>query len=616
MAESNGFSGEQKNFLQGFAMGADVARAVRGLPIVSGSGGSLATVAPAAGLLAKAGPKAGAPEPSPRPEHWQFIAQDAFVASGKTLCKEELAKRAKDPLCLWDEMVANAEKGVFPKNTDVLLYKYSGLFYVAPNQDAFMTRLRFPGGVLPTWQFRGVADLARRFGGGYSDVTTRANLQIREIGASDAVNVLMGLAELGIVNRGAGADNIRNITANATSGIDPQEWAETLPLAREMHHYILNHREMYGLPRKFNIAFEGGGRVASLDDTNDIGLRVVQVPDSSAGPDLPAGVYFQLTLGGITGHKDFARGTGVLATPEECVPLAAAVVRVFLKNGNRGDRKNARLKYVLDDWGFDKFLAETEVELGRPLRKVAQDRYENPPADDRWAHVGVHPQKQEGRFYLGVVLPVGRMTVEQMDGLADLADRHGSRSFRLTVWQNLLIPDIAGENLDAVKAGVEALGLEWDASSYRAGLVACTGNAGCKFAASNTKRHAMILARFLEERVPLDRPINLHVTGCNNSCAQHYIGDIGLEGTKVEVGEEMVEGYHVHVGGGYGPEQVTGRRLFERLAFEEIPPILERLLNHYLEGRRGPEESFTAFASRHSLEELKAAAAHHDLAMA
>jgi ferredoxin-nitrite reductase len=233
MPEHAGLTEEQKHYLQGFAMGADVARAVRGLPILSGSGS-------AQGTTIRLGPGALAAEPRPAgPESLQRDAQDRVMAAGKTLCKEEKAKRDKDPLCMWDEIRENARKGVFPKDTDVLLYKYSGLFYVAPAQNAFMCRLRIPGGVMPAWQFRGVADLARRFGGGYVDVTTRANLQIREIGPHDAPDVLTGLTELGIVNRGAGADNIRNVTAGATSGIDPQELIETLSLAKEMYHYIL-----------------------------------------------------------------------------------------------------------------------------------------------------------------------------------------------------------------------------------------------------------------------------------------------------------------------------------------------------------------------------------------
>ena len=603
MPPDEGLTAEQKNFLQGFAMGADVARAVRSLPIIAGSAGSTGTTISVGG-----GAAVGAPVSPSSPFPLQIEAQDRFLAQGKTLCNEEKAKRDKDPFSMWDEMGKNAEAGVYPKGTDVFLYKFSGLFQVAPAQDSFMSRLRIPGGVMPTWQFRGVADLARRFAAGHVDCTTRANLQIREIQARDARDYLVGLADYGIVSRGSGADNIRNCTSTPTSGIDPDELIETLPLARAMHHYILNHREMYGLPRKFNIAFEGGGRIASLEDTNDIGFKAVKISEASADADLPAGVYFRLTLGGITGHKDFARDTGVLLKPEECVEVAAAIVRVYLKNGDRTDRKKARLKYVLDAWGFPKFLEEVEQELRRPLRRVDLALCEPSKAEDRWAHVGFHPQKQAGKVYVGVVLPVGRMTSEQVEGLADIADRYGSRTIRLTVWQNLLISDIAEEDIDAVKEAIESIGLHWDASSVRSGLIACTGNAGCKFAGADTKRNAMELAAYLDGRVTLDRPINIHVTGCPNSCAQHYIGDIGLQGTQVEVEEELVEGYHLVIGGGWGAEQGVGRPFLDALPFEKIPPIIERLISHYLANRTGSDESFAAFARRHDTEALRAVA--------
>ena len=600
MPEPTGFTEAQQHYLQGFAMGADVARAVRGLPVFSGSGSAPGVTV----QLGAAKPEAGARPAGPERIH--FEAQDKVLAAGKTLSKEEKAKREKDPFAMWDEINANARAEVFPKDTDVFLYKYSGLFFVAPAQNAFMCRLRIAGGVMPSWQFRGVADLARRYGGGYVDITTRANLQIREIGAKHGPDVLTGLTDLGIINRGAGADNIRNVTASPTSGIDFQELIETLPLAKQMHHHILNHRELYGLPRKFNIAFEGGGLISSLEDTNDIGFKAVRVGDANAGDDLPAGVYFQLALGGITGHKDFARYTGVVLEPDECVPVASAIVRVFIRSGDRTDRKKARLKYVLDEWGFERFLDEVEKDHGAALRRVALDRCDPPNREDRWAHVGFHPQRQAGQCYVGVVLPVGRMTVEHAGGLAAIAERFGSGTIRLTVWQNLLISDIDERDVDDVKNAIDALGLDWDATSIRSGLVACTGNAGCKYAASNTKSQAIVLAQYLEERVVLDAPINIHLTGCHHSCAQHYIGDIGLEATQVEVGDDMVEGYHLCVGGGWGSEQGIGRRLFDSLPFDDIPPIVERLLRSYLSKRRDRDESFAAFARRHELDALRA----------
>ena len=597
-----GFTSEQQNYLQGFALGSDVARKVRGLPVLSDSAASN-------GSVVRIGPAGADVDPPSGPTDIHTEAQNRFLADGKTLSKEEQAKREKHPFDMWDQMKGSAAAGEFPGGTDVFLYKFQGLFYVAPNQDAFMCRLRFPGGELKSWQFRGLADLAETHGGGYLDVTTRANLQIREIPAASGPVVLETLNELGIIPRGSGGDNVRNITAAATSGFDPQELVDTLPLAKELHYHIINHRELYGLPRKFNISFDGGGRIATLEDTNDIGFQAVTVPEEHAGADLPAGVYYRLTLGGITGHRDFARGTGVLLEPRECVPVSDAVLRVFIGNGDRTDRKKARLKYVLDDWGFPKFLEAVEAELGRPLRRVDDARFEPPAPPDRWAHVGVHPQAGGGRNWVGLVLPVGRMTCEQVRGIADLADRFGTGRLRLTVWQNLLIPDVPDERVDAVKEEIEALGLDWRASSVRSGLVACTGNAGCKFAASDTKGQAMTLAAYLDERIELDVPINIHFTGCPNSCAQHYIGDIGFRGTKVERGEDMVEGYEMVVGGGYADRQAVGRPLYPEVPFDDIPPLVHRLLEHYLEEREGTEP-FAEFAGRRSDEDLRTAAGY------
>ena len=357
MSTMDDFHEEQKQYLQGFMSGAAAGLGLRGLPTFAGTLG-LTDGGLANGANNKPGGRGEDMPPGPDDVHWQ--AQNRTIDEGKKLCPEEVAKRKQFPLDMWDDVVQHSAEGRFPKGTDVLAFKYHGLFFVAPAQNAYMCRLRMPGGILTSSQFRGVARLAEECGGGYTDVTTRANLQIREIPADKGQAVLTGLHELGIVNRGAGADNIRNVTASPTAGIDPQELIDTRPLARAMHHYILNHREMYGLPRKFNIAFDGGGTVSALEDTNDIGFTAVRVGE---GKSVPAGVYFRMQLGGITGHKDFARDTGVLLKPEQCVPVAAAVVRVFNENGDRTDRKKARLKYVLDRWGIAKYVEETEKKL-------------------------------------------------------------------------------------------------------------------------------------------------------------------------------------------------------------------------------------------------------------
>src|ERR1700675_3435359 len=200
---------------------------------------------------------------------------------------------------MWSEIGADPAAGNFPKGLDVFRHKFHGLFYVAPNQDAFMLRLRLPGGILSSCQATGLADIAERFGGGNLDVTTRANLQIREIGAAYPIEVLEAVQELGLTSRGAGADNIRHLTGSPAAGIHPHELIDTRPLTRALYHHILNHREMYGLPRKFNIAFDGGGCIGMLEDTADIGFAAVRV-----GPQKPVaeGVYFRMLLGGLTGH--------------------------------------------------------------------------------------------------------------------------------------------------------------------------------------------------------------------------------------------------------------------------------------------------------------------------
>jgi ferredoxin-nitrite reductase len=580
---SEEFDEAQKQWLQGFVSGIEARKA--------------------ADKLAARTPEASTGQPI-GPDALQHAAQDRAVAAGGKLVAEETAKRARHPLDRWDEVVGRAEAGQFPKGVDVFLTKYHGLFFVAPAENSFMCRLRMPNGIVNAWQLRGLADAAAAFGGGYADVTTRANLQIREIPAAHAVDLLLAVQELGLTSRGSGADNIRNITGSPTAGIDPQELYDTRPLCRAMHHYILNHREMYGLPRKFNIAFDGGGRVPVLEDTNDIGFVATEV---TGGEGFEPGIYFHLQLGGITGHLDFAFETGILLKPGECVTVAGAVVRAFAIHGDRTNRQKARLKYVIDRLGRDAFLAEVEKEYGAKLRRAAGAQVAPRTLADKHGHIGVHRQKQPGLNYLGVALPVGRMTAEQMRGIARIAERFGSGTIRFTVWQNLLISDVPDRDVCVCVAAIAALGLGVEASALRRGLVACTGNAGCKFAASNTKGHALKLADYLEMRLAIDTPINIHLTGCHHSCAQHYVGDIGLMAAKVERGEDSVEGYHVFIGGGAAStaEQAMAREYATSIAFDELPPLLERLLAAYLAHRQSATESFFEFCRRYEIATLR-----------
>jgi ferredoxin-nitrite reductase len=571
------FSPDQQEYLKGFMAGVEARRAVAGQPL-------------------------SPVEDQGDPANPHRAAQDRSVAAGGKLTAEEEAKRRKHPLDRFDEIAAMAAEPRFPKGTDIFLSKFFGMFYVAPAQNSYMCRLRIPGGILTAHQLRGIAAIAEDVGGGYADITTRANLQIRAIGPDKPPEVLMRLAEIGLTSRGAGADNIRNITGSPTAGIDKQELIDTRPYVRALHHYILHHRELYGLPRKFNIAFDGGGRVAVLEDTNDIAFSAVQVAE---GFDVPAGVYFRLGLGGITGHRDFAQATDVIVRPEDATRIAAAVLRVFIAEGDRTDRAKARLKYVLDRMGLRRFLDAVEQVLGSPLLRVDPAACLPRPAQHKHGHVGVHAQKQQSLRYVGVVVPAARLSVAHMRGLAAIAECSSSGTLRLTVWQNLLISDIPDRNLDDALAAIAALGLDWRASALRGGLVACTGNTGCKFSASDTKRHATELVDWLDERIAVDQKLNIHFTGCHNSCAQHFVADIGLLAAKIEQGDEWIEGYDVHVGGGAGAHQAIGRLIRPQVKFADLPPMILSLLSAWQEQRHALED-FQSWTARLSDFELSA----------
>jgi ferredoxin-nitrite reductase len=565
------FEPEQKRYLEGLMAGLQIARTTRpangtapvpGLPPANG----------AAAVAEPTGPDAAA-----------LRAQDRVLKANGKLSDPEKFKRELHPFDGYERLKEQTAKNEAPKADDNFRWRFFGLFYCAPAQKSYMCRLRIPNGILKAWQFAGVADLAERYAGGYVHVTTRANLQMREVEPKNAVAMVEAIQDLGLCSRGSGADNIRNVTGTPTAGIDPQELIDTRPYAREWHFHILNDRSLYGIPRKFNVGFDGGGIIPVLEDTNDIGFQAVAVKD---GHGVEPGIWFRLMLGGVTGHRTFAGDTGVIVKPAEATMVADAVVRIFIDHGDRTNRAKARLKYLLDAWGFEKFVTALEERLGRKLTRAPTDAIAPRPPTDRLAHVGIHPQKQQRYCWIGVVLPVGRLTAEQMRGIANIAAEFGDGDIRLTVWQNLLISGVPQTRAAEAEAAIAALSL----------------------AMSDTKRHAEAIAQWCESRVKLDGPLNIHLTGCPNSCAQHYIGDIGLLGTKTEASEdgEQAEAYHIHVGGGFGPQAQCGREVLRDVKADDAPQTIERMLKVYLANRAGPQESFAEFTRRHEADALKA----------
>lgn len=530
------------------------------------------------------------------------------VAAGQALdelTKEERIKRELYPFDAIEQLVLDARWNAKPDAESVFRYKWNGLFWLNPVKDGYMCRLRIPGGVVKSYQLREIAAIASELTTGYIQITTRNNFQIRLIEPKNCPEILRRIQGCGLHSKGAGADNIRNITMNPCAGYDPHEIIDVRPLVNELATLIIGSKEFYDLPRKFNIAYDGGGLISAVEDTNDIGASAVKIAENSE--DIEPGIYFRIALGGVTGHQTFASDWGVLVKPDQLNDVMLALLRVFIQFGDRTNRKKARFKYVIEDKGLDGVLIEAEKLLKFKLIRLTEDsaiQEKRQFSQQGHSHVGTYPQKQEGLVYVGATVPVGQMTAKQLTRLADLADSYGSGEVRLTVWQNFIIPNVKAAYAATLAKSLKKLGFPCESSTLRNGFIACTGSKYCKFAATDTKGHAIAMMDFLDKRLKLDSPVNVHFTGCAHSCAQHFMGDIGLLGTKVK--SESGEGYHITVGGGFGENRKIGRQVFSGVPIESLGNTLEVMLKAYMRGRQ-ENESFHAFCNRHTVGELQVA---------
>ncbi|MDE3068935.1 MAG: precorrin-3B synthase, partial [Verrucomicrobiota bacterium] len=393
----------------------------------------------------------------------RFSDVEPAPAPPEDLIPEERIKRELHPLDAYDQIVENAVNNKPPDKEDVFRFKWNGLFFLTPVKDAFMARLRIPGGVVKTFQLRELANIAKELTSGYVQITTRANFQMRLIQPKDCPEVLRRIQSVGLHTHGAGADNIRNLTMSPTAGVDPRELIDVQPFVQQLAQTIINDRSFYNLPRKFNVAFDGGGLISSMEDTNDIGVKAVKVGCEN---------FFRIALGGATGHKAFARDLGILVKPAELNKVLVAIIRVYIANGNRRDRKKARLKHLLETWSLEKYLAETENVLGFKLQRSesgSQSAIGNRQSAIPHSHLGVYSQKQKGLNYVGVAVPVGQITPKQMIRVAEIADLYGSGEIRLTVWQNFIIPNVPNAYVETVKKALRKIGFDTRQSLVRGG---------------------------------------------------------------------------------------------------------------------------------------------------
>lgn len=519
------------------------------------------------------------------------------------LSKEERAKYDTHVLDMWNQIVAHNNANKIAEGITQFMFRHYGIFNVEPTSPGYMCRMRIPSCKLRGDQLAMLGDLSEDVAGAYAHVTTRGNLQFREIKPNRVLDLFAGLYDIGLSCKGTGADSARNITASPTAGFDPLEVTDLHKYGIDLSHRILNTRDFNGLPRKFNFSFDNAGSLSCVSDTNDVGFVAINVNDNDQ--NVEPGIYCRLVLGGITGHEDFARDTGFICRPEETPEISEAILRVFLEHGDRTNRKKARLKYVLDEHGFDWTCERIQEKLdgfGNGAQLIAlPTQYDAPRAPiNRQGHIGVHLQSQQGYRYIGVALKMGRLSPVQMRGLGNIAMRYGNNDIRLTVWQNLIIPYIKEEDVDTVVSAIEALGLTSSANAFAAGAIACTGRWGCKLANAYTKQDGEAIVDHLQARFEMDQPINIHLTGCPNSCAQHYIGDIGLIGTAAEDGSE---GYNIFVGGGVDQDQALARFLCGPIASRDICQTTEKIVGNYLK-QRGDNETFLAFVNRQTEEQL------------
>jgi len=473
----------------------------------------------------------------------------------------------------------------------------------------FMLRIRLSNGFITAPQLRAIAGLAEKYAGGIADITVRQNIQLHWITIKDLSEVLQTLFDTGLTSMATCGDVTRNITGCPLAGLDAHELCDASPLVDEVTQMLVDNPDFYNLPRKFKISISGCQDWCSYPEINDLAFTPV-VRDIAGKRE----VGFSIRVGGgLSTEPHLAVRLNAFVRWEQVIPVAKAVSELFRDASVlRENRERARLKYLFlqHGWTAESFLQEIERKLGYKLEPGAP---EQAPDDVFRDHVGVHPQKQAGLFYVGAAVLRGRITPQQLRAAADLAERYGNGELRTTNTQNLVVVNVPRENTAAVALGLETAGLHVAASAFWRGAVACTGSEFCKLAITETKAFTRWLVEELEERLPaFDQQLKLNVTGCPNSCGQHRIADIGLEGKKLKINGRVQDAYYFCLGGAVGEHAAFGRPVGYRCAASEVPDAIERLLTSYLEERHAGE-NLRHFFARHSESALRIFLAGQDL---
>jgi ferredoxin-nitrite reductase len=493
-----------------------------------------------------------------------------------TLNKFEKFKAEKDGLAVKDELEHFAQIGWEAMDKTDLEHrlKWVGVFYRPVTPGKFMMRMRLPNGILNSQQMRVLGEIVQRYGDdGNADITTRQNLQLRGIRIEDIPDIFRRLKSVEMTSVQSGMDNVRNITGSPVAGIDGNELVDTRELVQKVQDMITNKGEgnydFTNLPRKFNIAIEGGRDNSVHAEINDIAF----VPAYKEGE-----LGFNVVVGGFFSAKRCEAAVPLNAwvkANDEVVDLSRAILTVFRDRGLRANRQKARLMWLIDEIGIESFRTMVEEQLGRPLATAAEkDEIDWEKRD----HIGVYPQKQPGLNFVGLHVPIGRFFAQDMFDLARIAEVYGSGEIRLTVEQNVIIPNIPDENLEAFLAESLLEKFSIAPKSLDRALISCTGSQFCGFALIETKNRALAMIKALDEELELSRSVRIHWTGCPNSCGQPQVADIGLMGTKVRKNGKTVEGVDLYMGGKVGKDAHLGTCVEKGIACEDLPSVLKNLL--------------------------------------
>jgi ferredoxin-nitrite reductase len=495
---------------------------------------------------------------------------------GTTLNKFEKFKAEKDGLAIKDELDHFAQIGWEAMDKTDLEHrlKWVGVFYRPVTPGKFMMRLRVPNGIISSEQMRVLGEIVQRYGDdGNADITTRQNLQLRGIRIEDIPDIFQRLKSVGMTSVQSGMDNVRNITGSPMAGLDADELIDTRELVQKVQDMITNcgqgNYQFTNLPRKFNIAIEGGRDNSVHAEINDIAF----VPAYKEGE-----LGFNVVVGGFFSAKrcEAAIPMNVWVRPnQEVVDLCRGILEVYRDNGLRANRQKSRLMWLIDEWGIEEFRTRVANQLGYPLATAAEkDAIDWEKRD----HLGVFPQKQEGLSYIGLCVPVGRLFADDMFDLARIAEVYGSGELRLTVEQNVIIPNIAAENMPTLLTEPLLAKFTPNPTPLQRALVSCTGAQFCNFALIETKNKAVDLIRQLDAELNIPRGVRMHWTGCPNSCGQPQVADIGLMGTKARKDGKTVEGVDLYMGGKVGKDAHLGSCVQKGIPCEDLKSVLTSIL--------------------------------------